>query len=168
MIGGNEGLGTNAIHFIDLFSWFTGNYSVKLNGDFLLEKIFPNKRGKNLLEFAGTIFGSAKNSTITITFLPFENLPLILDISTKNKRLIINETNEKIFMLNGKSKKIQYFKNELVSDLTIKIVDDIIKYNDCLLPNVHQSYTAHKELFRIFNIHIKKIFKKTSTLCPIS
>ena len=59
----NKGLGSNAIHFIDLFQWFIENSKIQLNGDFLDDKIFPNKRGKDLVEFAGKISGKIGNST---------------------------------------------------------------------------------------------------------
>jgi len=92
---GNRGLGTNAIHFIDLFSWLANDYKVILNGDSLLNKVFPNSRGKDLLEFAGTITGSTKNgSTLSITFLAQDNLPSIVEISGEDKQIKIDEENE--------------------------------------------------------------------------
>jgi len=40
VIAGNQGLGSNAIHYIDLFSWFCEDYEISLNGDFLFNKLF--------------------------------------------------------------------------------------------------------------------------------
>mgnify|MGYP003964056997 FL=1 len=53
----NSDLGTNAIHFLDVFSWFVKDYKIKLNGEFLENSILKNKRGENFKEFLGTIIG---------------------------------------------------------------------------------------------------------------
>ena len=58
MISGDTGLATGAIHYLDLFSWILDQNKIKLNGNYLHDKIYNNKRGRNLVEFGGTIFGS--------------------------------------------------------------------------------------------------------------
>ena len=79
---GNMGLGSNAIHFVDLFLWMTGNKKIKLNGDYLDEKLLVNRRNTDLKEFSGTIIGkSPDGSTLSINFLPYENLPLFVNFS---------------------------------------------------------------------------------------
>ena len=64
MYSGDTGLATGAIHYLDLFSWLLDDTNIKLNGKFLDKKIHSNKRGENLLEFAGTIIGTAKNNSL--------------------------------------------------------------------------------------------------------
>ena len=64
----NSGLGTNAIHFLDLFSWLSEEYKIKLNGEFLEDKIVENKRGGNFKEFVGTIIGFSKNSFVSTIY----------------------------------------------------------------------------------------------------
>lgn len=164
---GNIGLGSNAIHFLDLFSWFIDDNKIKLNGEFLDKKIFFNKRGKNLVEFQGTIFGHYKSNILSIHFSPFGEMPQTVDISGKNIRIQINESLDKITILKGK-KNILKFKTEFQSKLTIKMVDDIIKKDFSLLPTIQDSYFIHCQLFQIFNSHLKKILKKKVKLCPIT
>lgn len=53
--GGNLGLGCNAIHYLDLFDYFVDNPLIELNGNFLEEKIYENRRSKDLVEFCGTL-----------------------------------------------------------------------------------------------------------------
>jgi len=162
-------LGTNAIHYIDLFSFLTNDYNIKLNGDFLLNKLYPNKRGKHLKEFAGSLFGSIKSgSSLAITFIPDCDLPNILNIAGNHKHLMIDELNEKMFDLTNKNDQEFQFKFEHPSSLTTKIAKDIIEKDDCDLTTIENSYNLHAELFRILNAHIKKLTNEDVKLCPIT
>ena len=166
---GNKGLGCVGIHFINLFSFLCDQYDIKLNGDFLYNKLLPNKRGDNLVEFAGTIIGLSPNgSSLTITFSPHSDLGQTINIMSKNKQILIDESNEKIYFLNGDTQNEIKFKNELQSVLTTKIVYDILEKDDSDLPTLKESSHVHHELFSIFNEHIKKLSGKDRELCPIT
>lgn len=167
IVGGNFGLGTMAIHFIDLFSWFNQNSQIKLDGNFLSKKLLPNKRGKSFKEFSGTVMGTYKNAMLSISSLPFQQTPLIVDIASGDKRIIIDETNEKILYSNKISKSLN-FKFEHVSDLTTKITKDILSQDLCTLPTLEDSFSAHNELFKIFNNHLIFITGKKVKKCPIT
>lgn len=166
---GNMGLGTNAIHLLDLFSWLLEDFELKLDGEFLYNELFLNKRGNDLVEFAGTVVAYSKNqSFLSITFLPYDNIPFIIDISTSKMQFVINETSEKIFVSNDENNLNLKFETQFQSNLTTQIVDDIFNHDRCLLPTLQESFFAHNELFRIFNTHIKKISNEQKTLCPIT
>ncbi|MHA7646443.1 Gfo/Idh/MocA family oxidoreductase [Nitrosopumilus sp. S4] len=162
-------LGTNAVHYMDLFSYFIDDYKIIMNGEMLIHKIFPNKRGSDLMEFAGMITGKGTNdSTISMSFLPFENLPTIVNIIGNGKHLLIDETNEKVLdMVNHENKKFS-FTFEHASSITTKISKDILDKDSCGLTTLENSYILHKEIFRIFNKHITKITGKKMELCPIT
>ena len=163
---GNIGLGTNAIHFLDLFLWFTNSTHITLTEN-LHNEILPNKRGKNFVEFAGTITGiTDSNSTINISCSLQDNLPTIVSIVGNNKKLTIDETNQKVIECENLPKIP--FNWIFQSDLTTTIVNDILCNDDCHLPDVSDLFILHNELFRIFNNHINKILNKQSTLCPIT
>jgi len=165
---GNMGLGSNAIHFIDLFSWFTNDNQIILDGDYLFEKIFPNQRGEEFMEFAGTIIGHNKNGLmLLLNFLPVNNYPLTVSFFGKDLTLIVDETNEKIYDLKNLKSEL-FFHTEFQSTLTTQIADDILTKDDCKLPSLEDSFIAHKELFRIFNKHIQKLTNERRLLCPIT
>ena len=165
---GNKGLGSNAIHFIDLFLWLKNSNDISLIGDFLTDKLYSNKRGNQYYEFSGTIFGKTSNSILKVSFLPVDDLPLILDIETKDFHILISETDEKILKIKNLEKFESSFKYFHVSDLTLQIVSDILENNFCYLPKVQDLFIAHCELFKIFNSHVKKLTNKELTLCPIT
>jgi len=160
-------LGTNAIHYLDLFSWFTDNYKIKLNGEFLINKLFLNKRGNNLIEFAGTLIGkNSDSSSISLTFLPDTKIPTTVNIVNDDNHIFVNETEQKSFNF-AKNQELE-FKFEHVSSTTNKIVSDIILKDSCTLTTVENSYFLHREIINTFNKHIKKITNKELEQCPIT
>ena len=164
---GNIGLGTNAIHFVDLFFWLINYEEIILNGDFLDERLLPNKRGTDLKEFSGTIMGKASGgSTLSINFLSYENLQIFVNIFSEKDSLLIDETIEKIYDL--RTQNNSEFKIEYQSTLTTKITKDILEKDKSFLPTLKESKAAHYELFRIFNSHIKKITNLEVEKCPIT
>jgi hypothetical protein len=171
VVAGNEGLGSNAIHFIDLFLWLCNKKKLRLNGALLDNHLFTNKRGSNLLEFAGTITGvSGGGSSLNISFLAQEpKMPLLVTTNSRKTCMIINESAQEMLKLGPKAQASrEEFKNENVSDTTTKIAKDILFRDECLLATVSDSYSAHAELFRIFNAHIRKLTKEARELCPIT
>ena len=167
--GGHYGLATNSIHYLDLFSWFVDNYKITLNGNSLYNKLLPNKRGKNLVEFAGSITGTTSNgSSVTLTFIPNANLPLLVNIyGDNNRHLVIDETNENVINTTNKNSSFDYVY-EHTSSLTTKIVSDILTKDNCNLSTLDKSYYLHKELFRILCHHMKKLTNKETKICPIT
>ena len=166
---GNMGLGTNSIHYLDLFCWFLKDYKIKLNGNFMINKIYKNKRGSSFVEFGGTLIGTSSNGSIlTLSLYPDLKLPLILNIFGKDKHLVINETDNKIRDESISNKMPFLFTSGNVSDLTTRIVDDILKIDDCNLPTLEDSSIPHFKLFKIFNNHLKKITNKMPSKCPIT
>jgi len=168
VIAGSNGLGTNAIHYLDLFMWLNNDYQISLDGTFLHNTIFPNKRGEGLVEFNGTIVGKTrKGQSINITFVPESKSPIIINIENENDFLIFDEYLMKIFMKDFQIQQTN-FKYEHVSTTTTKIVEDIFEKDECLLPNLEDLYHIHSELFRIFNEHMKRVTGESITTCPIT
>ena len=164
-----NGLGTNAIHYIDLFSWLVEDNKIILNGESLLDELLPNKRGQNFKEFSGAITGTTKNgSSLSLTFLPNLNDEMIVEISTNKLKIVIDETNGKITTYGDTRDYNLEFNYEHVSSTSIHIIDGILKNDKCLLPTLNESFNVHSELFRIFNAHINKLLKENIELCPIT
>jgi len=162
------GLGTTIIHFLDLFSWMNDDYDVTLDGT-LLNKLLPNKRGKDLVEFSGTVTGNLKNNAIfVISFLEHYSDNVIVKLSNNLDEFYIDETNQKMIHIKDNTCKLNKFTYEHASSLTTNIAIDIIKNDYCKLPTILESYSPHLEIFRVFNTHINNILKRNITLCPIT
>ncbi len=168
VFAGNSGLGTNAIHYLDLFSWLVEEPKIKLNGEFLENKILENKRGSNFKEFHGTIIGFSKNSFVSLTFFPAKVESFIVKIYGDGCFANVDELKEQSYFVNKKGKEKINSKFGHTSELTTKIIQDIFSNDDCLLPTLKNSSYLHMELFRIFNKHVKKTLNKDVKLCPIT
>ena len=168
VIGGKIGLGSNLIHFLDLFVWFSQQKKISLNGEFLDEKLVVNKRGKNFTEFSGTIIGKNKNSTISVTSSNIDHSKTIVEIFSKKIHVIIDEKNEEMHFISKNLIKSEKFVFEPVSNTTTKIIQDIINTNSCKLPKIDEQYFIHDETFKVFNKHLKKLGKRGGKKCPIT
>lgn len=168
VIAGDVGLGSSAYHFVDLFSWFSNDDIVCLNGDFLDKKISISKRGNNLLEFSGNVTCRNKNSSLIISFLPFINIPVTVGFVNNDCHIIIDETNKKVISIKETISLSNNFEMANVSNSTTHIVNDIIHKDKCDLPELNFGFNAHNELFNIFNKHILLCQGNKKTLCPIS
>jgi len=148
--------------------WFTNSNTITLNGDHLTNKLLQNKRSPNLVEFSGTLTGKSNDSDISINFSPTSNNSIIIEIFNSEHHIRIDTDKSIITKIQGLDDFIEDFKFQHASELTKKIVNDIIQTDTCNLPMLHDLYLTHSELFRIFNLHIKKLTNKESDLCPIT
>lgn len=168
IVGGDKGLGSNAIHFLDLFLWFTNSDTITLNGDDLTEELLPNKRSLGLVEFSGTMTGKTNDSSISINFSrAFENSATV-EISNSEHHIRIDTDKSTITKIRGLGDFFEDFKFQHTSELTKKITNDVLQTDTCNLPMLDDLYSAHSELFRIFNLHIKKLTNRESDICPIT
>lgn len=162
------GLGTNIIHYLDLFSWINDDYDITLNGD-LLNKLLPNKRGKDFIEFSGTVIGNLKNNAVFVmSFLEHYPKNVLVKLSNNLDDFCIDETNQRMLHIKNYHCKLDKFTFEHVSTLTRNFAIDILKNDCCKLPTLLESYKSHLELFRVFNNHINKTSKRNVKLCPIT
>ena len=162
------GLGTNIIHYLDLFSWMNDDYDVTLDG-VLLNKLLPNKRGKDFVEFSGTVTGHLKNNAIFVmSFLECYPNNVTIQLSNTVDEFCIDETSQKMIRIKNFKSKLEKFSFEHASTLTKTLAIDILKNDCCKLPTIIESYTPHLEIFRIFNHHIHNISKRNVKLCPIT
>lgn len=170
---GNNGLGCNVIHLLDLFGWLTGSTKdIKLNGDYLMPYILPNKRGDDLVEFAGTIIASTPDGSFaSVSFHPDNDAPVLINMTSDNYRIAVNESKEKAYFARNDNDwhwEEFEFQTLYTSNLTTKIALSIFEQDACNLPTIEESFWLHKELFRIFNQHIRHVTGKSVSLCPIT
>lgn len=172
-MAGSLGLGTNAIHLLNLFLTIVGDsWDIQLKGDFLSPTLLPNKRGKDLVEFCGTIVAKTSNSSFaSVNFHPENNASVVINIISQNWRVFVDEGTNKALLSSGESGWVWEegdFKMLQSSELTTCIVNSILQEDECKLPSLQECYFLHKELFRIFNGHIKFVTGKDTVLCPIT
>ena len=164
VIGGDFGLGSNALHYFDLFKYFGGS-KVKLDKFFLIENTKGNKRGNQYKEIFGQIsISSEDGSSLNISSDPLRKGDVEIILKSSKSTHIINE---------GLSKHIEFGINDIktspllieyTSLLTGKIFKDILD-SKCLLPTLNDTKDIHSILFESIN---KSLNFKTQDICPVT
>lgn len=168
--GFNFNLASNAIHHLDLFSYFTRETDFTLDASFLDKNVINNKR-KGFIEFTGTLKGkSNEGHSITIISYPTGNAPLLLQINTLNVRCIAKFNENKAWISspsNWKWKEIDFIV-PYQSELTHLVVQQIIDENKCDLPSYSTSWQLHRPLLHSLTHHLHKDSNWREQICPIT
>ena len=159
--GNRWNMGSNFMHFIYLFKYLTSANKIKILDVNTHKKIYKSKR-LGYHEIKGSILlQNEKKQELLI--MDRNNLNFQIEIITKDRRYIINESQNKIFFTHNKKTKI--LKETILlkqSQLTSGICNDILR-NKANLPNLQSHYWVERVFFNILKIishksHNKKIY----------
>ncbi|MDA7855552.1 Gfo/Idh/MocA family oxidoreductase [Cyclobacteriaceae bacterium] len=169
--GGNWGLACNGLHFIDLVCFLSNSEIEKIDFDGV-EEVIDSKRFNNI-EFTGSIKGKLKNrSDFSIFSLSGHSADITVCIFTKSNRWLVQEGGSpKVIHLpegNNFNEIITPFVNEYQSNLTTKIINDILVDGNTSLPTYDEASSSHVPFINgALNTYIKLTGIKTS-ICPIT
>lgn len=166
--GGEWGLGCNSIHFIDIISYLTGETKYSLLTKGLNNKVYSSKRS-GYVEFCGVLSGFTERGDI-FNFISQENsstTPLI-SIVTQNKKFIIDEAMGFITSFTDNKWDTNNIQIPYQSQLTGKVVENILHNKNILLPTYEESMNLHlpfiTSLLDFYNI----ITGDDTKNCPIT
>lgn len=172
VLSGNHGLGCNAIHFLDLFTFLCGNTQVEILGSFFKDSLLPNKRSRELVEFSGTLFGrAAEGSTFAFTFSETSFASYTVEVLDAKVRAFADEGAENAqvaFEAENWAWQEWNFKNLFSSVLTPRVAQDVLETDDCGLTPLEDSYVPHRVLFEVFSRHVERLTGKVCPTCPIT
>jgi hypothetical protein len=162
--GGQWGLACNAIHFLDLVQWWTGEQLSSVNTELLAKDWFPSKRA-DYFEILGTLSVRFSGGSEAIFSVDQSSIPLIMTITQGGFSWNINEQcGEALrsdgFMIKGNM--------EFQSSIAKKITEDILTNGTCDLPSLAESADLHKPFLRDMLIHWNKWENKNVNLLPIT
>jgi len=169
--GGNWGMGCVSIHFIDLFSFLSGQIDFKITSSDLDIEILASKR-EGFLEFTGSLHGISENgSKFSLTSCKESNTPYVIRISGNASRYIISESDGKTIQAHKskgwKNEEVQ-FKVPYQSQLTHLAVSKILETGQCDLTPLELSFKFHKPLLVVFTQHLERVMKQSYERCPIT
>lgn len=172
VVGGNWGLGCNALHFIDAFCYITDSKLMKINTELVDNKLMESKR-KGFSEFSGTLHGYTKSGdSFSVTSFDEESSDITVSISSNSIRWLINEGSQKN-MIKISSKKSFKEENHNIfidfqSNLTSKVISALYSNEETGLPTYEDASNSHL-------IFIKALLKKYEEItnlkiknCPIT
>ncbi len=168
--GGDWGLGCNALHFIDHLAYLVDSTDVLIDTQYLDNKIYNSKRN-GFVEFNGLLNGKVGAHTFSlysnnayshsIFTIVSDKLVAIIDESMGKMDIRLKENNWKNEII---EEKILYFQSEL----TNKIISDILVDENSLLPTYSESMKLHVPFISSLLEHMNKMDNKKHKICPIT
>ena len=170
-IGKNWGLCCNSIHFIDLFTFLTDSDSISINYDQLDKFIYSSKRN-GFIELRGKLRVNTSQGDY-MELIDTDNLDhafSIIKIESDDILFEITESKKHLLYINGKIDTVQkkQIKIPYQSDLTGKIVNQILTKGESDLISLEESSNIHKPLLNAFNNHLFEVTGKKYDRCPIT
>ena len=143
--GNNWGLGTNAIHFLDLVSWFSNEEIVSIQTDELEKKWIKSKR-EGYWECFGTLKADfSGGSTLVMKCNPVGDFNFFTDIKSLDYSWHIKDLEGIAYRSDGFSIP---GKLDLQSEITGNLVELILTTGACSLPNIKDSTVIHRKLIK--------------------
>jgi hypothetical protein len=150
-IEGDFGLACNAIHFIDLFAWLTGEELLSINCE-SLDNFWTESKRSDFWEVNGSITANFSKGSF-----------LEINSKTSNEKFKITLIDSIEYFIDEDNGSI-YNENNLIirekillqSELTPIIVDSILNKGFCNLPTLIESSKLHKPFLENLQIHWNK------------
>lgn len=169
--GGDWGLACNALHFIDVLCFLTADTDYEVSCHSLDRTIRKSKR-KGFVEFTGSLHCHFRNgSELSLISRNNSVCPPLITVLTKSL-LVALEEEKGVARMSKEEKNWEWeeirFKWPYQSELTHKIVEEIIATGNCGLTPIEESYLIHKPLLGSFIEFLEGTTGKKYLVCPIT
>jgi hypothetical protein len=170
--GGNWGLGCNALHLLDIFSYVANSTLQNINFSFLDPKILTSKR-VGFVDFTGIINANLKNgAAIQIISFRGERTPLTVSVMSSKKRYLVQEGGTPqittIALEGNFNMEINRIETLYQSSLTKKLLEDLFEKNDCDLPTFAEASINHTVFIKGLLEKYNEITGLNTSICPIT
>lgn len=166
--GGEWGLGCNSIHFIDIFSYLTGQTEYTLLNNGLNKKVYSSKRD-GYVEFCGVLSGFTKRGDI-FNFISQENTfttPLIL-IESQNMKFFIDESSGFMTSFIENKWDIKIIQVPYQSQLTGQVIENILSNENTKLTTYKESMKLHLPFISSLSDFYNSVTGDNTKNCPIT
>lgn len=167
--GENWGLACNGVHFLDLFSYMTGDSKLKIDVGSLDDNVEESKR-KNFLEVYGDVFASdALGNKLSLSCSKGKELPnLVVRIKSCNYDVEICESGGSIkFSALGEEIPNTY-QPKFQSELTQNYIESLITKGEIGLTEFEESAEIHVPFINAIQGHFERVLEHKVDACPIT
>jgi hypothetical protein len=169
--GSKWGMGSNSIHYMDLFSYLSGCNDFKFVRVNLENKVLNAKR-KGFKEFIGHLEGgNSRNDSLDLFCNDRNEDSISIEIQNGPETYLLTTNFVNHFDLKSSNllaNRIGKISLPYQSEMTHIWVNDILKKGSCDLPTYTNSMKLHLELIRVFTYHIERITGEQIDACPIT
>ena len=165
--GTNWGLACNAIHFIDLFAYLSGQKEYVLNASF--DEGYIESKREGFIEMTGSITADyGIGGQASLTSLASGETPFVVTIEDAAHRWNIEEGKGtlKVFDKSTGAEKEQVLKVPFQSQLTNIVVTQLLSDGECPLTPYGESWSLHVPLLKAVSEHLYGPGKVNR--CPIT
>lgn len=162
---GNNGMGCNLIHLIDLFQYLSKS-EIQSMETTIERPLCQSKRGKAFVEFSGKAeVWSSHGSRLCVVFSGVHPKPPVFTITSGHSMVLLDEGTSQVHTNIAELEGIP-FMSPRISDLTQNIVKELLT-GSCRLPTLRQSFQANYYMLQAFN---EALFGKRdeAQTCPIT
>lgn len=164
------GIGSNAVHFLDLLMFFTHRRGMRLSAQELVS--MKNTRRSGHTEFRGTVSGSNNHGDhFGVTTLGREQAPLIVMLSSPDARVVVDESNG-VLLESRRAYDWEWrrlpFVVPLQSRLTTAVVYSLAADDTCGLPTFEESAETHLALLGAFLEAYRRGVDPEADSCPVT
>ncbi|WP_028609947.1 Gfo/Idh/MocA family protein [Paenibacillus harenae] len=164
------GIGTNAIHHLDLVAYLTDCYSFTLNGSKLSDRLLGSKR-PGYVEFAGTLEARSDKAFISITSHAKGETPMLIHLATDTFHCLIRSSEHKAWIAeaghNWSITEMNYTE-PLQSQLTHLAIQQLLNSGSCELTPYSASTGLHLPLITALTEKYQSIVPGGVMACPIT
>ena len=169
--GDNWGLGCNAFHFIDLWSFLSDSTDIQFDMSGLDKKRYLSKRA-GFEEVFGKIVGHSPTGHLSIACQQNDaGLNIAVEIQTSEYKVLINETKRYVRFYNRRDELLEEvldYEVPMQSQLTHTVVNEILTSGDCLLPKFDTAYRLHTSFITSLLSYFNSRGKIEYQVCPIT
>jgi len=164
------GLGSNAIHMLDLLAFLSKDHEFSVDASGL--HVFDGPTKRNSMEFTGTLMAHGRaGAVLCYTTLPRGSNPLHLDIEFPDARLVFEESAGIGHRWDSSHAwKCQTFEATPVfqSRLTNLVVDQLIEKGDCALTTYEESTILHLSMLEALSDRLSALGLLRDETVPIT
>lgn len=148
VFGNKWGMGSNTIHFLDLFVFLAGSKRIEVDLGGLNKQVAEARRA-GYVDFHGSITAlDDRGCTCAIHDLDGHESSIYINIFSRDHVVQIRENDEMVLidLLNGQGRVSYPHRMEYQSQLTYKVADRILDGTDPGLTSFHESVMIHEPL----------------------
>lgn len=162
--GGAWGLACNAVHFLDLLAWWSGETLQAVTTDRLAPRWFESKR-RGVWEIAGTLEARFSGGSYVSLSASECVEPVHFEIADGRQTWLINESDGLAVRSDGLAipGRLAY-----QSEMTAPLVESLLDGRGCDLPKLEESVTLHRVFIDSMLEHWRRATDASATAVPIT
>lgn len=162
--GGAWGLACNAVHYLDLLSWWAGEELQRIDTKGLEQKWIASKR-LGFWEVNGTLSASYSRGTVATLLVDETSQPLIIRIEEDNLSWVIHEADGIAVRSDGLEILGRF---SFQSELTAGLVESLLDAGKCGLPTFAESAELHRVFLSGMLAHWNRHMRRQDVSLPIT